>query len=624
MCPLSRLHRNYCYNSEMNNVKKTIRHFLKGGDILFIVPPFGSINHIAFGPHILHALAEENGYKADILYLNILLASVIGADRYNDIYFSPEYRMSGERLFARAAHGLPPLGKHPEHCPDEAMSIRGSRPHPKLFYNVRGPFDLDMYLRWEAICFSFIEEAVPAIAAPGYAVAGCTASMTRQTNGSIALLSGLKKESPRTVTLMGGSNCKNEMAEGIASLSPAVDYVFSGEGETAFLDFLKGYSSGRLPPQRVIPGEPLTDLDTLPLVDYDIFLRQYAHSLGETGPGKTNLWYETGRGCWWAGKSQCAFCSEHHISYRQKSVNKAVPDLRRIGEAHPGSMLLMSDIVMPRSYRKELPPVIDNKEEFPSLGYQVRTSLDLEDLVNLKRAKVDAVLPGIESFSTPLLELMNKGAAARQSLLFLRNAACTRIYSDWLLLWGIPGDSVSHYREVLRILPLIRHLQPPRDLYPMILMRFSPYLHRPGDHKIENPRPWAVFDHIYPGGADIDKLAPYYTAEYPSGSLENPGIIREIAGEIDAWRKTWKQSELEMTLLVDTYFIGDGRGIGEEPKIHRLDFQRAREIMVSRPYRDSGALEWAVEEKLGVVVDSHYVPLVTASPELLAAFEETC
>lgn len=593
-----------------------------------IVPPFGSINDIAFGPHILQALAGEKGYKADILYLNILLASAMGAEDYDAVYFSPEYWMLGERLFARAAHGLPPLGKHPERCPDESMSIHGDGTHPKLFYDAHLPFDLHHCLQTEEACRAFIDDVIPVIASLDYNIVGCTASMTRQTNSSIALLSGIKKQSPHTVTIIGGSSCKNEMAEGIASLSPGVDYIFSGESETAFTDFLEAYSSRRFPSQRVITGEPLKDLDTLPLVDYNVYLDQYTHSLGEPAPAKANLWYETGRGCWWAQKSQCTFCSEHHISYRQKSIDKTVHDLRRIGESYPGKLLLMTDIVMPRSYRKELPALIDKKidkkEEFPSLGYQVRASLGLEDLVNLKRANINVVLPGIESFSTPLLDLMNKGVTGRQSLLFLRSAACARMYTDWLLLWGIPGDDVSHYREVLRILPLIRHLQPPREIYPTVLMRFSPYLARPGDHKIDDPRPWAVFHHIYPDGADIDKLAAYYSGEYPSGSLENPKIIREIADEISVWRKNRKHAELEMTTVMDTYFIHDNRDIEKEPKVHRLDYPRAREIMVSRPYQDSGNLKWAVDEKLGVVVDSHYVPLVTAAPQLLRTFEEKC
>jgi ribosomal peptide maturation radical SAM protein 1 len=591
--------------------------FLNGGDILFIVPPFGSINDIAFGPHLLQALAVEEGYKADILYLNLLLAAVIGVKEYENIYFSPEYWMLGERLFARCAHGLPPLGKDFGSCIGEAVSIRESAVH------VPHPFDPDAYLQSEDICCSFVNEVIPHIASAGYRIVGCTASMTRQTNCGFALLSGIKKHSPGAVTIIGGSSCRSEMAGGIASLGTAVDYIFSGESETAFLDFLKGFSSHQLPPQRIIPGMPFEHLDRLPLVNYDFYFDQYSHCLGEEALKKANIWYETSRGCWWGQQSPCTFCSEHQTPYRQKSAQKVIHELEEIGKRYPGKIVLMADIVMPRSYREELLPVIAEKKESPRLGYQVRVSPGLEELVNLKKAKIEAVLPGIETFSTPLLDLMNKGITAGQSLLFLRSAACAGIYTDWLLLWGIPGDKISYYEEVLRLLPLVRHLQPPRSFFPMILMRFSPYLLQPREYKIDNLRPWAVFREIYPDGVDIDKLAVYYTGDYPCESLENPGIIREIAGEIAAWRKTWKQSTLEMNMLMDTFFINDNRGILEKPNVHRLDYAAAREIMVSRDYDENSAkLKWAVEEKLGVVVDSRYIPLVTAPAELLLEFEK--
>jgi hypothetical protein len=42
--------------------------------------------------------------------------------------------------------------------------------------------------------------------------------------------------------------------------------------------------------------------------------------------------------------------------------------------------------------------------------------------------------------------------------------------------------------------------------------------------------------------------------------------------------------------------------------------------MSCRIYDKSENLRWAAAEKLGVVVDSWYVPLVAASPEILLEF----
>jgi ribosomal peptide maturation radical SAM protein 1 len=596
---------------KLKRIKEKILSVLRGGDILILVPPFGSSEDIALGPQLLQVLAEQNGCKTDVLYLNILLASITGSESYKHIYRAPEEWMLAERLFARSAYGLAPLGKNG----------RRRKAYPPGDDNRQRQFDPGMYLQTERVCRAFLEEAAAVIAPLEYKIVGCTTAMTRQTNCSISLLARIKKESPETITIIGGSGCRGELAEGIASLSDHIDYIFPGESERAFPNFLQRWREKKLPPQRIINCEPPEDLDSLPLPDYTIFSRQYAAFLGEKALARMKIWYETSRGCWW---SQCSFCSECQVPFRQKSVNKVIGDIKTIKALYPGKMVFLTDIVMPRSYLRELLPKLHAPEDFPPLAYQVRVDLDLNDLITLKKARVNAVLPGIETFTANLLNLMNKGISARQSLLFLRNAACVGIYSDWSLLWGFPGDQIPDYKDLLRILPLIRHLQPPREIRPLVLMRFSPYLANPQKYKLTGIRPWNVFKMIYPEGANHEKLAVYYTGAYSSGAGDNPAILREIAAEVSLWKKKWKASSLFMDYLMDHYFIYDHRGLGQKNKTHILDEQRAREVMIPGVYRATANQNWALAEKLGILRDSWYIPLVTAPPGLLLKFEGKC
>lgn len=608
---------------QLKNIKEKILSVIGTGEILIIVPPFGSLIDMCLGPHILQALAEKNKYKTDILYLNMLLASIIGVERYQEIHEAPLSWMLGERLFARSAYGLPALGKSPELCPDEALSISGKKNYVKMFYGKEHHFDLDFYLKIEGICNSFIDEVQSIFASLNYKIIGCTSTTIGQNNCSIALLKGIKKYSPDTITIIGGTNCEGDMAEGIASLSSrAIDYIFSGESERIFLDFLKSYSSKKLPSQRILIGEPLSDLNTLPFPDYQVFYNQYVLFLGESKLKKIKIWYEASRGCWWAQKSKCTFCGIPKVSFRKKTTNKVLNELKRIEKAYPDKLIYMTDNIMHPTYQKELLHALSKKEGFPSLGYQLRASIDLKCLVNLKNAKINAILPGLETFSTHLLKLMSKGITGRQSLLFLRNVVSVGIYTDWFLVWGFPGDKISDYEKLLALLPLVRHLQPPRKLLPMMLMRFSLYHNNQKRYHIKNLRPWAVFNMIYPDEVNIDKLANYYIGEFSSAAYENPGIIREIANEVASWEKKWKSSKLIMKNFIDHYAIYDNRDLFEKGKYHLLDYQQAKVIMTSCVYNESEILKWAVEEKLGVVLDSWYIPLVTASPELLLAFEE--
>lgn len=579
------------------NTIKIMKHQLQsiftGGDLLLIVPPFGSLHDVAFGPHLLQALAGQHGYKADILYLNLLLASAIGVEQYDEIYNAPESWLLGERLFARCAWG-------PE---------------------------WEQYLPLAQTCAAFLTDSAATIAALDYPVVGCTA-MIGQVNASAVLLAGIKQQRPQVVTLIGGGACEGEMAEGVASLNASIDYIFSGESEQTFPEVLQ-WIAGKMPAIQktgktpaILYGSPYAELDRLPLPDYQMFFNQYTRWIGQPSPRKIKIWYESSRGCWYGQKSRCRFCSEHQ-PYRHKSAQTVAQDLRRINQDFPGYMVCMADVNLPRSYHQDLLPHIGRQNEAPFYAYQVKTDLSLSDLMQLKQANIKAVLPGIETFSTPLLRLMNKGVNARQNLLFLRHARSLGIYCDWLLLWGFPGDRADMYTEVLRILPLMRHLQPPRRASPMFLARFSTYFEERQSYNLRHVRPWEAFYQVFPPEAQIEKLAYWFQAKYPSEVCEDSQIIRAIQAEVEHWKRAWRTSRLALLPYADGYVILDTRHLEEQEKTYFLTQAQAQHIMTCREYEPSAELDRALEQHLGVVVDDWYVPLVTAKPELLIQFESS-
>jgi ribosomal peptide maturation radical SAM protein 1 len=608
---------------ELKKTKENILSVVEGGDILIIVPPFGSSKYPTFGPHAIQSFAKKIGYKIDMLYLNLLLSSIIGIDLYESIAYSQFFWMLGERLFARSAYGLPPLGKTPELCHDEALSISGIKDkHNKMNY---GPdeFDLETYKKIEIICKSFVDEVIPVIASINYKIVGCSITW-EQTNCSIALLNGIKRLCPETIMLLGGAKCEGEMAEGIASLSDAIDYVFSGESELTFNDFLKDYATGELPSQRIIVGKPLKNLDDIPPPDYKSFFEQMACFFGNNFPYNKAIRYETSRGCWKGQKKRCTFCSISGVMYRQKSEEKIINELEELGYNYPDASITIIDDDIPFSFHKKLLPSLSKKSDSPPITSFVSTNLKLQHLINLKEARIETVTAGIETLSTELLKLTNKGVTAKQNLLFLRNTRVLGIHTTWFLLWGFPGDKVEYYKEILRILPLIRHLQPPAALVHLLLFRFSLYFENQQNYKISNLSPWAAYRMVYPEWAKVDKLACCFVGDYPCEAHENPDIIQEIANEVAFWKKTWGNYSLVMKYFMGAYVIYDNRDFLAKTKMHSLDYQQAKAIMTSHIYQESGSgiVKWAVEEKLGVVIDSWYVPLVTASPELLLEFAE--
>lgn len=70
------------------------------------------------------------------------------------------WSMLPERLFARSAYGLPPLGKFPESSADQAMSVSGpNNKHRCLDYEYHD-LDLERFRSLETLCTAFVEEVV--------------------------------------------------------------------------------------------------------------------------------------------------------------------------------------------------------------------------------------------------------------------------------------------------------------------------------------------------------------------------------------------------------------------------------------------------------------------------------
>jgi radical SAM superfamily enzyme YgiQ (UPF0313 family) len=64
------------------------------------------------------------------------------------------------------------------------------------------------------------------------------------------------------------------MARGIASLSASIDYIFSGESEITFVEFVRAMLTGSYPKDRIIHGELCRDMDALPTPVFEEFYEQ--------------------------------------------------------------------------------------------------------------------------------------------------------------------------------------------------------------------------------------------------------------------------------------------------------------------------------------------------------------
>jgi ribosomal peptide maturation radical SAM protein 1 len=311
------------------------------------------------------------------------------------------------------------------------------------------------------------------------------------------------------------------------------------------------------------------------------------------------------------------------MAFRQKSPARVIEELRALLERHPNRNIVMIDNTMPHRYFKTLLPRLATEFAGVNMFYEQRANLSLAQTLALKRAGITSIQVGIESLSSRLLVLMNKGVQARQNLMLLRNARAVGIDLDWNLLWGFPGDSVEAYSEILALVPLLHHLQPPTALAHISIDRFSPYFCQPNEFGLRTLKPLAGYYDFLPKGAEVERIAYFFTAEYQCGSHDHVKLISDLWRAVNRWQASWRRDrgnrceELRLVRNHKSYVLLDTRRLWRKKKSYSLDEADASALLTARPYAGSDLEAWSVREKLAVITDGWFVPLATTDPQVL-------
>ncbi len=451
-----------------------------------------------------------------------------------------------------------------------------------------------------------------------------------QNNAAVALLRRAKEKAPRLTTFMAGPNCEGILSEGVAALHPSVDHVFSGELEGLFVNFLQDALEGELPEDRIVKGYPVFAPDTMATPSY----KDYYHQLKLFLPDETRLeresWipYETSRGCWWGHHHHCTYCGLNNetLQFRLKSPDRVIEELRALLAENPVNRINMADNLMPREYVKTLLPRL--KEELPPVKilYQQRSNLSLEEMTQLKQAGVTSIEAGVEALTTNTLSLLHKGSTAKGNIMMLRYARALGIDVKWNLFWGVPGDSEADYQETRDLIPLLTHLQPPQTYSPLSIDRFSPYFEKPDNWGLQEIRPIPSYGDVNPDHVFPEEVAYHFLARYESAGFREPRLVGRIQMLLARWHKCWatgadSAETLRIVLYGKRFLLLDTRSATGGDKSRFLEEDEARSLMKTRPYIPCPDMDKALSEKLAVVLDDWFVPLITARAELLHAFE---
>jgi ribosomal peptide maturation radical SAM protein 1 len=324
-------------------------------------------------------------------------------------------------------------------------------------------------------------------------VVGFTSTF-QQNTAALATAREVKRHSPHVVTVFGGANCDGEQGLALHRNFPFVDFVVRGEGDVAFPALLeraagdRDYAAiaglcwrqpGGATMANAMPRSPLPP-SAMVAPEFDDYFARFTASRVHAW-SEPQLVVESARGCWWGEKHHCTFCGLNgsFMQFRSKPPEVFVDELLTLVKRHKILDVSVVDNIIDMNYLGSALPAITEAGYDLRLHYEIKANMKKDQLRILRAAGVIAVQPGVESLSSKVLKIMDKGVTGCLNVRLLRDAESLGMQALWNYLYGFPGEDDEDYDQVIEQFPALHHLVPPVSVGELMVERFSPYFDRP-------------------------------------------------------------------------------------------------------------------------------------------------
>jgi len=514
--------------------------------------PWGSIDRPSVAMATLKGTVEQAGCLPHLHYLNIQFAKQLGLDVYSRIadgaYVYPEW------FFVPATFGPQGTGELQSDWTEMALEPRAAGLVRELRSITADSPELCRRIANEEVPL-FMDRCLEQIPWGDYAVVGFTTTFA-QSLASLCLSRLIRLRYPAVKIVMGGANTESEMGVEMIRGCDWIDYVVHGEAEETFPLLLREIAAGNeeilLPgvssrvAGEVIRGDesarPIENLDRIPVPDYTEYLGELDRQ-GFRAAFAPQLFYESSRGCWWGAKHHCTFCGLNGgtMAYRSKTPSRVYSEVMEMARRYKILRLAAVDNILAMEYFTELLPRLAEEDIDLSLFYEVKANLNREQLHKLAAAGVHEIQPGIESFNTRLLRLIDKGVTGIQNVQILKWCRELDIRPSWNILYALPGETSEDYRDLDRLLRTLFHLHPPAGMGPVRYERFSPYFTRPDSFGLEL-EPNRCYEFIFPQSRIRLSNIAYYFEGRPAAQSGDPEEYTVQAREaVKQWTSMWAE-----------------------------------------------------------------------------------
>jgi ribosomal peptide maturation radical SAM protein 1 len=226
------------------------------------------------------------------------------------------------------------------------------------------------------------------------------------------------------------------------------------------------------------------------------------------------------------------------MRFRAKSPGRVRDELADLARRYRTFRFEAVDNILDPRYLTELFPAIAEEGAGYQVFYEAKANLTRAQLRSLARGGVTHLQPGVESLSSHVLRLMDKGVRAAQNVNLLRWARYYGIDVAWTILWGFPGETAEDYAGQAALAEHLVHLQPPENSGRIWLERFSPMYAAPERFGVVRRSPARGYRYVYPDRVDLDRVAYFFdysvTGALPDSAYDP--LRAALAGWGDAWR----------------------------------------------------------------------------------------
>lgn len=526
-------------------------------DVVLIYPPFADIESPALGLSNFKTLLEAKNISCKIIYANIIYRDLISKEIYrkiNEIDSAEVMYCIAEFIFSSLAF---PTAKEKHEILEK-----------KILELKKDNFPAELLIQLKKDIKYFTDKIIEILDEEKPKIVGFNSTFN-QTCAAVALANEIKKSNKNIITILGGFNCNQPMVNVLQDITPNINYIFSGEAEDTFTNFVVNTFNNKLPDQKIIYSSPIKNLDSLPYPDYTDYFEQLSESDFKSTDAMEyiRLTFESSRGCWW---SKCTFCGQNstEMYFREKSPQRIRDELSFLSNFYKHDVIFAVDTALPEKSAEKTFKEFNKPPKLEHLIYQLRNNISFKELEILKEKGIKICHPGIESINDHLLTLMNKGSSALNNIRVLRDCKTLNLFNFWNLLYGLPGENKEDYEAIIKLIPHLYHLRPPSKELKIRIVRYSPFFNSPDKHGVKNIRPKDFSGLIYPDHPNIDDLTLNFEGDYQT-AFDDTQLEERFFSALNKWKTLWLKHPPEFDIYEDennTLSIIDTRDFENQQK----------------------------------------------------------